>query len=264
MSDVAPNPWDLSADSRRPVETSSNENMNYDFLQHRFGAKNRSQAIALAEFLRLSGSILAKRDIRTLVDMTQQGHEWQPGDVPGDIPAAQREAAADLLNMIAARFRKSVEQRDQRLQRIEEARNQISAQDRRRLSSLHGDRSSRRYLRHEDLVQARLETFQAIDKWLAMPPVERLAWFERVETQVRQRLAAARDEAEQQRAPEQGKHADRQRVRACNTLAIDLNATAQDVKRAYREAAKHHHPDAGGDPKRFKIIQQAYELLRRT
>lgn len=238
--------------------------MNYDFLQHRFGAKNHAPALALADTLRSSGSILTKGDIRALVDKTKEGHDWQPGDVPGDIPETQRQAVADRLNVIAARFRKAVAQQDERLLRLEAARNQIPPQERRRLARLHGDRFAKRYLRHEDLVQARLETFQTIDRWLGMPPVERLAWFERVESQLQERVAAAREEAEGPHTPEERKQADRQRVRACNTLAIALNASPQDVKRAYWEAAKHHHPDVGGDPKRFKIIKQAYDMLRST
>jgi hypothetical protein len=34
------------------------------------------------------------------------------------------------------------------------------------------------------------------------------------------------------------------------------------VKRAYRELARDHHPDRGGDTARFHELQRAYELLR--
>ncbi|MBW3590337.1 MAG: DnaJ domain-containing protein [Actinobacteria bacterium] len=48
-------------------------------------------------------------------------------------------------------------------------------------------------------------------------------------------------------------------------LDIDLSATDQQIKSAYRSMARKHHPDANaGDPRseeRFKQIQQAYSVL---
>ena len=49
-------------------------------------------------------------------------------------------------------------------------------------------------------------------------------------------------------------------------LALGLPPTASlaDVKRAYRELAKRHHPDASkGSVARFLEIQAAYEMLAR-
>jgi curved DNA-binding protein len=45
------------------------------------------------------------------------------------------------------------------------------------------------------------------------------------------------------------------------TLGVDRNSTADDIKRAYRRLASQHHPDKGGDKARFQEIQQAYEAL---
>lgn len=42
-------------------------------------------------------------------------------------------------------------------------------------------------------------------------------------------------------------------------LGIFHTANALQVKSAYREALKLHHPDVGGDPEDLKEIQQAYE-----
>jgi len=45
------------------------------------------------------------------------------------------------------------------------------------------------------------------------------------------------------------------------TLGVDRNATADEIKRAYRRLASQHHPDKGGDKAKFQEIQQAYDTL---
>lgn len=44
-------------------------------------------------------------------------------------------------------------------------------------------------------------------------------------------------------------------------LGINRNATADDIKKAYRGLAMKHHPDRGGEEKRFKEIEEAYRTL---
>lgn len=44
-------------------------------------------------------------------------------------------------------------------------------------------------------------------------------------------------------------------------LGVQRGATADEVKRAYRKKAAEHHPDRGGDPKKFKEASAAYEIL---
>jgi DnaJ-class molecular chaperone len=44
-------------------------------------------------------------------------------------------------------------------------------------------------------------------------------------------------------------------------LDVDKNATTKEIKKAYKEKAKVHHPDKGGDEELFKKIQQAYNIL---
>ena len=45
------------------------------------------------------------------------------------------------------------------------------------------------------------------------------------------------------------------------TLGVSKNATAEEIKKAYRKAARENHPDAGGDEEKFKDINEAYEVL---
>jgi len=44
-------------------------------------------------------------------------------------------------------------------------------------------------------------------------------------------------------------------------LGVDRDATPDEIKRAYRKLASQHHPDRGGDTKKFQEIQQAYDTL---
>ena len=44
-------------------------------------------------------------------------------------------------------------------------------------------------------------------------------------------------------------------------LGITKDASDKDIKKAYRDSAKKHHPDKGGDEDKFKEITEAYENL---
>lgn len=44
-------------------------------------------------------------------------------------------------------------------------------------------------------------------------------------------------------------------------LGITLDATKEDIKKAYRKKAMELHPDKGGDEEKFKELQKAYENL---
>lgn len=46
-----------------------------------------------------------------------------------------------------------------------------------------------------------------------------------------------------------------------DVLGLDRGATPEDIKKAYRKLAREHHPDKGGDPEKFKKVQEAYEIL---
>ena len=44
-------------------------------------------------------------------------------------------------------------------------------------------------------------------------------------------------------------------------LGVDSNASAKDIKKAYRKKALEHHPDKGGDEEVFKAVAEAWTVL---
>ncbi|HWB38717.1 MAG TPA: molecular chaperone DnaJ [Candidatus Saccharimonadales bacterium] len=45
-------------------------------------------------------------------------------------------------------------------------------------------------------------------------------------------------------------------------LGVGKDASADEIKKAFRKAAIEHHPDRGGDEDKFKEINEAYEVLK--
>ena len=45
------------------------------------------------------------------------------------------------------------------------------------------------------------------------------------------------------------------------TLGVEVDATDKEIKKAFRELSKKHHPDKGGDEELFKRISEAYSIL---
>lgn len=44
-------------------------------------------------------------------------------------------------------------------------------------------------------------------------------------------------------------------------LGVNKNASLEEIKKAYRQKAKEHHPDRGGNAETFKKINEAYDIL---
>lgn len=47
-----------------------------------------------------------------------------------------------------------------------------------------------------------------------------------------------------------------------DVLGVNKNASADELKKAFRRLAIEHHPDKGGDETKFKEINEAYEVLK--
>jgi DnaJ-class molecular chaperone len=46
-----------------------------------------------------------------------------------------------------------------------------------------------------------------------------------------------------------------------SVLGVSKNADTSEIRTAYKQLAKEHHPDKGGDPEKFKELSEAHEVL---
>ncbi|MCZ2392213.1 MAG: DnaJ domain-containing protein, partial [Acidobacteria bacterium] len=44
-------------------------------------------------------------------------------------------------------------------------------------------------------------------------------------------------------------------------LGVQKNATEDEIKKSFRRLAHEHHPDKGGDPQKFKDVNEAFQVL---
>ena len=47
-------------------------------------------------------------------------------------------------------------------------------------------------------------------------------------------------------------------------LGVTKNASQEEIKKAFHKLAHKYHPDKGGDEKKFKEINEAYQVLSDT
>ncbi|WP_226353147.1 J domain-containing protein [Pseudonocardia sp. ICBG601] len=62
-------------------------------------------------------------------------------------------------------------------------------------------------------------------------------------------------------SPSPSVHPEQARAAAAALLGVPAGASPELLRTAWRAAARHHHPDRGGDPERFIALTSAYELL---
>lgn len=55
-----------------------------------------------------------------------------------------------------------------------------------------------------------------------------------------------------------------QRQQALQVLDLPTDSSQQQIRQRYRQLASQHHPDRGGDARRFIQLREAYELLRHS
>ena len=49
-----------------------------------------------------------------------------------------------------------------------------------------------------------------------------------------------------------------------DVLGVNEQSTSADITKAFKDLAKKHHPDRGGDESKFKEINEAYATLKDT
>ena len=47
-------------------------------------------------------------------------------------------------------------------------------------------------------------------------------------------------------------------------LGVSKSASQEEIKKAFHKLAHKYHPDKGGDEKKFKVINEAYQVLSDT
>jgi hypothetical protein len=92
-----------------------------------------------------------------------------------------------------------------------------------------------------------------------------LEWLSDEPLRVLEELLARVQQLEQRRkgsnTGRKATHSADPRQQALELLGLELGASPQAIKRAYRRLAKAHHPDLGGNAKAFHRLEAAYRLL---
>ncbi|MNK66224.1 Dna-J like membrane chaperone protein [compost metagenome] len=161
-------------------------------------------------------------------------------------------------------FQKKTESANRYSDQLKDLRKKVSAEDRVRFKRLREE--SGLWLTTEDRKQAQLMTLRDIEAWLGMKPAEREAWFARVDAYLRERDASWNRYQQEESRPSDEPAVDHARLvndlrHAAEILGVAVDADKAEIRRAFRNASKQHHPDLGGDVRQFTAIQSAYDIL---
>lgn len=161
-------------------------------------------------------------------------------------------------------FQKKTEPSNRYPEQLKELRKQVSSEDRIRFKRLREE--SGLWLTTEDRKLAQLMSVRDIENWLAMKPAEREAWFARVEAYLQERDASWNRYQQEESRSTAEPEIDHERLvnelrQAAEILGVTVDADKAEIRRAFRNASKQHHPDLGGDVRQFTAIQNAYDVL---
>lgn len=231
-------------------------------LSH-LNASKRSYA-PLAAFLTAHEPDLADKSAKRLAERVRRGTPVNAAELDG-VEAHLQPVLVDLLNALGTEYREATGSQSGERATVAKLKKRIPIEEQYRLAMLR-ELANGKALTGADLVQAQLRTEAAVRSWLAMDFDEREAWFARVEADL-----VARDK---KRSPEDPPLISQQYRRLYlrpkrrivpsddyRTLGLHPGASADEIKRAYRQLALRHHPDRNGDPAAFVTLHQAYQRL---
>ncbi|MBC7544900.1 MAG: J domain-containing protein [Candidatus Sericytochromatia bacterium] len=231
-------------------------------LAHLSGHKPEVQA--LAAFLGQHRPDMEGRQARRIAANIRSGLAINKADVSA-LPDGVSVPLMALLDAVRATFFVEQKESGQARRELDLLRLQVAAEDRERLKALR-EMGNGRALSDADQKLACMRTVETIEAWLEMGRKARMTWFARVEAAL-----LARDKTRSADAPAwidatyRRMYISSRREVATLTdydiLGIDVEADEATIRRAYRDAAKLHHPDVNGDERRFKQMHAAYQRL---
>lgn len=226
--------------------------------------RGRPAVQRLAVWLQANEPDLEEPQARKIAEKVRKGQAIGGRDLAG-LPDAQAAELAELLETVRSAYRSQDSVRGQADRELERLRLEIPLQERDRLKALR-EMGNGKALSPADLKLAQLRSPESIAAWLAMGRAAKLAWFARVEAALQLRdKRRLHDQAPWIDATYRRLYLSPRRevvtLSDYEILGIPVEADEATIKRAYRDAAKIHHPDANGDERRFKQVHAAYQRL---
>jgi hypothetical protein len=78
---------------------------------------------------------------------------------------------------------------------------------------------------------------------------------------LREAAGGAKQQKSRPKAHSERRGQESERVAALRLLGLPPGSSDDEIESAFRKAARHHHPDVGGDPERFRAVVDARNLL---